>query len=412
MLQNINKFYDDLHVVKNFSCKLYKGQIFCLLGHNGAGKTTLIKILSGMEDIYIPSSSSSSNKAIGIKTNAKIFFEHENLIDNREYLFNILGLCSQDDIIFQDLTVQEHLEIMSELKSKSQIDYSEINNLLVKLDLREKQFSIAKTLSGGQKRKLCIAMALIGNSKIILLDEPTSGMDVQAKRNLWDFLANYKTDKIIILTTHSLDEAEFLGDRIGIMSEGKLICEGSSSYLKNQYSCGFNLNLLLDEEKITNQKRSKLILLLKKFDDKIGVKALGKELMILNFPTIKENCEKLFEKIEEIKHEMGIINYTLMTTSLEDVFIKLNEGEDSKHMFENQLNLQEEIFDDNDEEKNEAENFIDSNCLLNANNMKSKSPKLSNEDNKDIIQISDYKKGNNNKHPQEKFLKICNYFKY
>ncbi len=284
------------------------------------------------------------NKAF-LGRNTQITFENNNLIENREHLFKILGLCSQDDIIFPDLTVQEHLEIMSQLKSQN-ICSEEIENLLIKLDLMEKNYSLAKTLSGGQKRKLCIAMALIGNSKIVLLDEPTSGMDVQAKRSLWDFLTNYKLDKIIILTTHSLDEAEFLGDRIGIMSEGKLICEGTSSYLKNQYSCGFNLNLLLDDTRVNNYKKKKIIQTLKKFDENLGIKALGRELMILNFPTIKENCENLFVRLESIKEEMGILNYTLTTTSLEDVFIKLNTNEDSKNMFENQLELENEEFDE------------------------------------------------------------------
>ncbi len=354
-LNDINKFYDELQVVKNFSTKLYKGQIYCLLGHNGAGKTTLIKILSGIEDIqfggHYVSHSLGKQEKIPYGKNTKITFENHNLIENREFLYKTLGLCSQDDIIFPELTVQEHLEIMSELKS-TRICLNEIENLLIKLDLTEKKDSIAKTLSGGQKRKLCIAMALIGNSKIVLLDEPTSGMDVQAKRSLWDFLANYKTDKIIILTTHSLDEAEFLGDRIGIMSEGQLICEGTSSYLKNQYSCGFNLNLLLDEERMDNYKKRKIILTLKKYDETIGIKALGKELMILNFPNVKQNCEKLFENLELIKDELAIVNYTVTTTSLEDVFIKLNTNEDSKNMFEDQLNLEDEVLDDSSKENN------------------------------------------------------------
>ena len=98
------------------------------------------------------------------------------------------------------------------------------------------------TLSGGEKRKLSIALALIGNPKIVLLDEPTSGMDAIAKRELWKFLKDYKKDKIIILTTHSLDEAEYLGDKIGIIYDGHFICSGTSSYLKSKYSCGFNIN--------------------------------------------------------------------------------------------------------------------------------------------------------------------------
>ena len=90
----------------------------------------------------------------------------------------------------------------------------------------------AKFLSGGQKRKLCVALAFIGNSKIILLDEPTSGMDTYARRLLWEMIKKYKSDRLVLLTTHNMDEADYLGDRIGIMSEGEMIVCGSSLFLK------------------------------------------------------------------------------------------------------------------------------------------------------------------------------------
>ena len=99
-----------------------------------------------------------------------------------------------------------------------------------------------------------------------------------------------------------------------------------------------------------NYKKRKIIHTLKKYDENIGIKALGKELMILNVPNVKENCEKLFETLEAIKDELAIVNYTVTTTSLEDVFIKLNTNEDSKNMFEDQLNLEDEVFDDSSNE--------------------------------------------------------------
>lgn len=101
------------------------------------------------------------------------------------------------------------------------------------VDLWDKRDDIAKNLSGGQKRKLSLAIAFIGDSKIIYLDEPTSGMDTSARRYVWEMLKKYKNDKIVVLTTHYMDEADYLGDRIGIMGEGKLICCGSSVFLKN-----------------------------------------------------------------------------------------------------------------------------------------------------------------------------------
>jgi ATP-binding cassette, subfamily A (ABC1), member 3 len=109
----------------------------------------------------------------------------------------------------------------------------EIDKMLTEIALHDHKGSIAKNLSEGSKRKLSVAIALIGGSKLVLLDEPTSGMDLSSRRTLWNMLKNYKNDRIIILTTHYMDEADILGDRIAIMAEGKVVCLGSSLFLKN-----------------------------------------------------------------------------------------------------------------------------------------------------------------------------------
>ena len=112
---------------------------------------------------------------------------------------------------------------------------------ILDVDLSEKEHDQAKDLSGGQRRRLSVAIAFIGGSKLIYLDEPTSGMDTSARRHIWEMLKKYKNDRIIVLTTHFMDEADFLGDRIGIMGNGKLLCCGSSIFLKNQFGVGYNL---------------------------------------------------------------------------------------------------------------------------------------------------------------------------
>jgi len=168
-------------------------------------------------------------------TNGDILLSNESLITNRNLLYQNLGVCFQEDIFFQYLTINEHLKFMMDVK-KDEFNQDQVDNLLKDLDLLEQKNQSCLTLSGGQKRKLSIALALIGNSKIVLLDEPSSGLDVLSRRKLWDFLKGYKKDKIIILTTHSLEEAEYLGDRIGIMNCGKFVCSGSSSYLKENYT--------------------------------------------------------------------------------------------------------------------------------------------------------------------------------
>ena len=126
-----------------------------------------------------------------------IFLGEKSIVANKDYLYKNIGLCQQDDIFFEYLTVKEHLSLMMEFRG-SKANVKEIEDLINKIEL-DKADSLCSTLSGGQKRKLCIALALIGNSKLVLLDEPTSGMDVIAKRSLWKFLKNYKRNKIIIL---------------------------------------------------------------------------------------------------------------------------------------------------------------------------------------------------------------------
>lgn len=113
--------------------------------------------------------------------------------------------------------------------------------MLEDIELDDAKEQISKTLSGGQKRKLSVAIAMIGDSKIVLLDEPTSGMDTTARRKLWEMLKKNKAGRIVILTTHYMDEADILGDRIGIMAEGDVQCTGSSLFLKNRYGVGYNL---------------------------------------------------------------------------------------------------------------------------------------------------------------------------
>ena len=312
-IRNVYKIYADLKAVNNFNGDIFPDEIFCLLGHNGAGKTTLIKMISGLENL----------------DNGDISLNGISLINNKDYLYENIGLCTQEDLFFDDLTIEEHLIYMSGIKGKK-VNKEEINDLINKLDLNEKKYDLAKNLSGGQKRKLCIALALIGNSKLVLLDEPTSGMDVIAKKQLWQFLEGYKKDKIIILTTHSLDEAEYLGDRIGIMNEGRFICSGTSSYLKSNYPCGFNINILIDYKVSNKEVRRDLFNQLKNIDDSAEIKLESKGVFTINFMKMNNNVKDIFDLIDSKKDECGIENYTISTTSLEDVFLKLNDSNYTK----------------------------------------------------------------------------------
>ena len=304
---NISKNFGDLKAVDNFNGELFSNEIFCLLGHNGAGKTTLINMISGIFD----------------PDYGDILLNGRSLVTNKKYLYENIGLCQQEDIFFDYLTVEEHLEYMCRIKG-SKIARNEIEELINKIDLTQKRNALCSTLSGGQKRKLCIALALIGDSQIILLDEPTSGMDVMARRALWEFLKNYKKNKIILLTTHFLDEAEYLGDRIGIMTDGHYLCSGTSSFLKSKYPCGFNINLLINPSIFNEDYKQQFYNGILQYEPNAEIKVASKGIFSLNIQSNNQYIPQIFHYIEQEKGKIGIEDYTVSSTSLEDVFLKIN----------------------------------------------------------------------------------------
>jgi ATP-binding cassette, subfamily A (ABC1), member 3 len=158
-----------------------------------------------------------------------------------------IGICLQHDCLFPNLTVREHVQFFSRLKglykkvSKEEAE-EQIDQSIRDVALFEKRNTFSKDLSGGMKRKLSVAVAFI-ESKFVVLDEPTSGMDPFSRRFIWNVIRNYKKDRIIILTTHFMDEADILGDRIAIMAEGQLRCAGSSLFLKKNYGVGYQLTV-------------------------------------------------------------------------------------------------------------------------------------------------------------------------
>ncbi|KAF0694082.1 hypothetical protein As57867_014957, partial [Aphanomyces stellatus] len=195
--------------VKNMTMTMYKNQITCLLGHNGAGKTTLISMLTGM----IPASSGDAT-VNGLSLNGDL-----------NEIRRSLGMCPQHDVLYTELTVQEHLMFYGKIKGYTGKALElEVEQKIVEVGLTEKRHVYSNELSGGMKRKLSLAIALLGDSKIVFLDEPTSGMDPYSRRSSWEIIMNNRYNRIVVLTTHFMDEADILGDRIAIMAEGELRC--------------------------------------------------------------------------------------------------------------------------------------------------------------------------------------------
>ncbi|XP_067375140.1 phospholipid-transporting ATPase ABCA1-like isoform X2 [Channa argus] len=218
--------------VDGLTLGFYEGQITSFLGHNGAGKTTTMSILTGL---FPPTSGTAYILGKDIRTELSAIRQS-------------LGVCPQHNVLFSMLTVEEHIWFYGRLKGlPEQQVKGEIEQILQDTGLPHKRTSKTSTLSGGMQRKLSVALAFVGGSKVVILDEPTAGVDPYARRGIWDLLLNYRQGRTIILSTHHMDEADILGDRIAIISHGKLCCVGSSLYLKNQLGTGYYLTLVKKE---------------------------------------------------------------------------------------------------------------------------------------------------------------------
>ncbi|KAJ8311158.1 hypothetical protein KUTeg_011297 [Tegillarca granosa] len=188
--------------------------------------------------------------------------------------------------------------------------------------LQSKADSLSKTLSGGQKRKLSVGIALIGGTKIIVLDEPTSGMDPAARRQTWDILQKFRKDRVIILSTHFMDEADLLGDRIAIMAEGVIQCCGSSLFLKKAYGTGYHLVIVKDK----SCDVQKLTSVIKTFIPTAELKsAISAELSYLLPFDEARKFEGLFMEIESRKDQLGVSSFGTTATTMEEVFIRVGE---------------------------------------------------------------------------------------
>ena len=222
--------------VDGLTLSLWPGQVTCLLGHNGAGKSTTVSVLTGLTP---PTAGSISVLGRNLQSD---------LAGVRGTVG--LGVCPQTNVVFDSLTVEEHLDFFAKIKGVGadlnwfqgrRARAAAVAAAVSDVGLTEKRNYRAAALSGGQKRKLCLAMALIGDPKVVYLDEPTSGMDPYSRRATWELVRRAKQNRVVVLTTHFMDEAEVLGDRVAIMARGRLRCVGSALWLKARFGLGYRL---------------------------------------------------------------------------------------------------------------------------------------------------------------------------
>ncbi len=268
-VRGLTKIYGSLIAVDNVSFDVREGEVFSLLGPNGAGKTTTVEMIEG-----IRKPTKGEIKVFGGKLDRKVKEK--------------IGVLPQEFQSMERLTVRETLEYFSSFYNKSM----DIDELIEMVGLTEKKNTLYKNLSGGQKRALGVAMALVNDPSLIFLDEPTTGLDPAARRNLWRAIKKLKEEgKTIFLTTHYMEEAEYLADRVAIMHHGKIIA--------------------IDEPyKLIEKYGEKTRVIIKKIDGE-------EEMEIEDEREIAEIIEKLKEK--GIKYE----RIEIKRPNLEDVFLKL-----------------------------------------------------------------------------------------
>ncbi|MBZ2166139.1 ABC transporter ATP-binding protein [Methanobacterium spitsbergense] len=298
--QDLTKKYEGLTAVDNLSIGIKKGEVFGFLGPNGAGKTTSIKMMVGLLR----------------PTSGKVIVNGKD-IKNIEK--GTIGMCPQELMLWENLTCKESLNLMADMyEVPKNIRDPRVQKLLDDLFLSEKADTVVSKLSGGMKRRLNLALAVIHEPEIVVLDEPSEGLDPQSRRVLWNYIRAMRDveGKTVILTTHIMDEADQLSDRIAIIDHGKLIRLDTPANLKKEIGEGDVVDMKLSDplknqdliQELTPQED---IISVVEVKGRINIRALN---AIGKLPKMMQRVEKLGVVVEDI---------SVRQNTLEDVFIEL-----------------------------------------------------------------------------------------
>ena len=316
----VKQFGDGKIAVDHVNLNFYKNEIFALLGHNGAGKTTMISMLTGLYEA----------------TSGEAIYDGINVLspENIDSFRRKVGICPQHDVLFMDLNIREHLKMFAIFKEVPIENVeAEVNKSISDFQFEDIQNTIVKNLSAGQRRKLSIAISLIGGSEIIFLDEPSSGMDITSRRNLWEILKRQSDNKIIILTTHYMEEASVLGKRIGIINLGKMKCIGTPLFLIERFGKYMSITLSKDE----GADNDTIMSFISQKVERPQFESLSEEIMA-RIPKDNFNKEggislhKFFEELDENLENLKVKSYSVSMPTLEDVFLNVAAEDESQRI--------------------------------------------------------------------------------
>lgn len=330
-IRKLFKSFNRLPVVRDISFNIHKGETTLLLGHNGAGKTTLMNMILGK---LTPDS-------------GKVLIESNGQLRNSDNIDGLgIGFCPQTSILDESLNVYQHLELFYDIKCSDLPVWQREGHIKQTIDdvsLTNHMFKRPSELSGGMKRKLSLAMAFVGKSSILILDEPSSGLDPDSRVFVWDAIRRYRQDRTVLLSTQHMEEADYLGDRIAIMSEGNIICCGSTNFLNNIFGGGYKLRI----ECPMSKKRDILAFVCRHFpkakvpeSEQIAAPSSSKgtdpiqdiviELADDKSRDSESHLIRLLEEIETNSQEMSIKSYGLKSSSIEDVMLHTSRHLPSK----------------------------------------------------------------------------------
>ncbi|XP_020856565.1 ATP-binding cassette sub-family A member 10-like [Phascolarctos cinereus] len=309
-IRNLKKEYkrkpEKVEALKGLQLDIYEGQITAILGHSGAGKSTLINILSGL--------------SAPTKGSASIYSNNLSEMTELEEIRRIISVCPQFNVHINFLTVRENLRLYAKIKGlPPNMVEQEVQRVCLELEMKSIQDTFAANLSGGQKRKLTFGIAILGDPQVLLLDEPTAGLDPFSRHQVWQLLKERKENRVILFSTQFMDEADLLADWKVFISSGRLKCAGSSLFLKKKWGIGYHLSLQRNESCDTERITS----LIKHHIPDAKLTAKSEEKLVYTLPLERTALfPDLYSDLDDCT-DQGIMNYGVSMTTLTEVFLKL-----------------------------------------------------------------------------------------